>query len=97
MQQKVYKNNYNLHLSNSPQLELVCPQTRPNKLKEAKVINQRIMNQQVSENENKCMVQTKNIHEKYILTTILQRQHVNKTNPKYKNHTKHSKTKQPQS
>src|ERR1051325_7397740 len=38
-----------------------------------------------------------NVHAKYLLTTFLQRQHINETNPKYKNHAKYSKTKQAQS
>ena len=32
----IYKNNYKFHLSNSPQLKLVCPQTRINNLKKHK-------------------------------------------------------------
>ena len=42
------------HLSNSPQLELVCPQTRNKQLEEIKTINQRITNRQVLKTENKC-------------------------------------------
>ena len=84
-----------MHLLNSPQLEIVYPQTMPNKLKEAKV-NKRIMNQQVL--KRKTNVWFKQKHTRKVNTYHnLQRQHVNKMNPKYKNHTKHTKTKQAQS
>ena len=45
-----YKNNYNLNLSNSPWLKLCLSSNKSKHLKELKVINQRIMHQQVLKN-----------------------------------------------
>src|SRR3954469_5654153 len=77
------QNNYNLALNNSPQLESVCPQTRPN-TPIAKVKIQRIKNQQSLEKRNNCTVQTKTYEQsKYLPQSY--NEHENETNPKYKN------------
>src|SRR4051812_6979221 len=89
------QNNYILALNNSPQLEFVCPQTRPN-TQIAKVKIQRIKNQQRLEKRNNCTVQIKTYEQSKHLPQSYN-EHENETNPKYKNHTKHSKTKQAQS
>ena len=79
--------NYILALINSPQLDtlFVLKQSKIN-LKEHKTI--------IKESRiNKFLKWKTNVWFKRKCT----RQHINETNPKYKNHAKHSKTKQAQS
>src|SRR3954465_6252050 len=89
------QNNYILTLNNSPQLEFVCPQTRPN-TQIAKVKIQRIKNQQSFEKRNSCTVQTKTYEQSKYLPLSYNDNMKMKRFLSTKIHTKHPKTKQAQ-
>ena len=91
------QNNYILALINSPQLDtlFVLKQSQVNLKKQKMIIKESRINKVL--NGKQMYGSNENVHDKHILTTILQRQHINETNPKNKNHAKHSKTKQAQS